>query len=77
MGQSGTYGRARLENGKNGPNGSVGIFIAKKNGQVIGPFASAFKLELVNFDMVDGNADGIFEFGEEIILRNIRVKNSG
>lgn len=77
MGQPGTHGRARLEDGRDGPTGSVEIFIANKDGQIAGPYASAFSLELVGFDIVDGNEDGIFEFGEEIILKNIRVKNSG
>jgi len=75
-GQPGIHGRSILENGKNGPNGSVQIFI-DQNGNITGPFASPFQLELVDFDVTDGNDDGIFEFGEDIILHNIRVRNSG
>jgi hypothetical protein len=48
-----------------------------QNEEVSGPFASPFHLELFDFDVIDGNEDGIFEFGEEILLRNIRVQNSG
>jgi hypothetical protein len=31
----------------------------------------------VDFEIVDENEDGILEFGENIVLRNIRVENSG
>jgi hypothetical protein len=66
-----------LENGQDGRDGSFGIFIRDQKGHVTGPFSSPFKVELVDFDVIDGNEDGIFEFGEEIILKNIQVKNSG
>ena len=32
---------------------------------------------MVDFEIVDENEDGILEFGENIVLRNIRVENSG
>jgi hypothetical protein len=34
-------------------------------------------LEVLDFDIVDANEDGVLEFGEEITLRKIRIKNSG
>jgi hypothetical protein len=76
-GRSGTQSYSRLEDGNNGPNGSVQIFIKEQNERVLGPFASPFQLELFDFEVIDSNEDGIFEFGEEIILRNIRARNSG
>ena len=43
----------------------------------MGPYTSAYKLKIVDFDIVDANEDGVLEFGEEITLRNIRVQNAG
>jgi hypothetical protein len=77
VGQTGVEAKVILKNGRDGANGSFGIYIADQKGHITGPFSSAFKLELVDFDIIDGNEDGIYEFGEEIILRNIRVKNVG
>lgn len=49
----------------------------KPGGQLAGPYDSAYKLQVVDFEIVDENEDGILEFGENIVLRNIRVENSG
>lgn len=65
-GQPGMQQMSRLEDGNNGRNGSVQIFIQGQNEEVSEPFASPFRLELFDFDVIDGNEDGIFEFGEEI-----------
>jgi hypothetical protein len=76
-GKAGAPSRALLVDGENGADGDVHIFVQKPDGQLAGPFASAYRLEVVEFDIVDGNEDGILEFGEEVVLRNIRVCNSG
>jgi hypothetical protein len=76
-GQPGMEPNSPLEDGINGPNGSVQIFIKEQNERVLGPFASPFHLDLFDFEVIDSNEDGIFEFGEEILLGNIRVRNSG
>lgn len=76
-GQAGASGRAKIENGKDGANGTLSIFIQNQDGQLTGPFASAYQLEVLDFDIVDANEDGVLEFGEEITLRKIRIKNSG
>jgi len=77
-GQAGSGSRAKLVNGKDGQNASVFIYIKDPNtGSLAGPYSSAYRLEVVDFDIIDGNEDGILEFGEQITLRNIRVKNVG
>ena len=40
-------------------------------------YSSRYRLELVSFEIRDENQDGIFEPGECIIIRSIRIKNSG
>ena len=82
-GRSGRDGRAgssptgRLTNGIQGVDGSVEIFIANKKSKLSGPYPSAWSLEVVDYDVCDSNDDGIIEFGEEIKIKNIRVRNSG
>lgn len=76
-GQAGFVSRAQLEAGKDGLDGSVHIFVQNQDGQLVGPFASGYKLEVVDFDILDGNDDGVLEFGEEITLTNIRIRNAG
>lgn len=65
-----------LVDGADCVDGSIHIFVVKPDGQLAGPFTSVYQLEVVEFEIVDGN-DGILEFGEDIILRNTRVRNSG
>ena len=76
-GRQGLASVARPQPGRDGPNGAVHIFVQKANGKLDGPFPSVYWLEVVDFDIVDGNNDGILEFGEEITLQNIRVCNKG
>ena len=40
-------------------------------------YNSKFRLELVDFDVEDGNGDGIFEPGDFLYVTRIRVRNSG
>jgi hypothetical protein len=68
---------ARPHPGRDGPNGAVHIFVQKADSKLDAPFPSAYWLEVVNFDIVDANNDGILEFGEEINLQNLRVCNKG
>jgi len=76
-GKAGEPSEAKPVNGTDGTDGYANIFIQKPDGNFDGPFPSAYKLEVVEFEVVDGNEDGILEFGEDIVLRNIRVRNSG
>ena len=82
-GQSGTGGKtgapssANPTDGQDGLDGKVEIYVEKPGGQLAGPYDSAYKLEVVDFEIVDENEDGILEFGEDIVLRNIRVENTG
>lgn len=40
-------------------------------------YRSRYQLELVDFDIEDENEDGIYEPGEHIFIRRIRIKNTG
>lgn len=40
-------------------------------------YDSKFEFQLLDFDVVDENDDGVFEPGECVIIKNIRIKNSG
>jgi hypothetical protein len=76
-GRAGSSATGRLTNGIPGVDGSVEIFIANKKSKLSGPYPSAWSLEVVDYNICDSNDDGIIEFGEEIIIKNIRVRNSG
>lgn len=64
-------------NGVDGSAGSVQMFIKRSDGKLVGPFQSAYQLEIDDFGIVDSNEDEIFEFGETMTLQSICVKNSG
>lgn len=76
-GKTGAPSTARPTDGSNGPDGEVQIYIEKADGTTAGPYGSLYNLEVIEFEVVDSNEDGILEFGEEVTLRNIRVRNSG
>jgi hypothetical protein len=79
-GRNGSPGREAtgiLTNGINGKNGMVQIYIMNQKGHLHGPYSSVYKLEVVDFDVVDSNNDGIFEFGEDILICNVKVCNTG
>ncbi|ORY18621.1 hypothetical protein BCR34DRAFT_582903 [Clohesyomyces aquaticus] len=65
-----------LSGGRSGPSGSVQI-------KVIGgdlseaTYPGVYNLQVVNFDIIDENEDGINEPGEHIHVHNIRVRNVG
>ena len=63
-------------NGETGPGGTVTIIVRKDDGTER-QFSSVYNLELVDFDVEDENGDGIFEPGEHLYIRRIRVRNSG
>jgi hypothetical protein len=74
---TGRFSTAVLQNGIDGGDGAIHIYVRMEGGHVDGPFLSAYKLEVSGFDIIDGNDDGILEFGDEITLANIRVSNIG
>jgi len=76
-GRAGSSATGRLTNGIPGVDGSFEIFIANKKSKLSGPYPSAWSLKVVDCDICDSNDDGIIEFGEEITIKNIRVRNSG
>ena len=75
-GQPGTLSQNPLVPGVPGQHGSVSIVIrASDGGQT--EYSSKFNLELLEFEVEDENGDGIFEPGEHIVVRRIRIRNSG
>jgi hypothetical protein len=81
-GQEGAEGRRGdvptnpLFSGTDGRPGEANIIVTSKTGKKRS-YRSRFQLELVDFDVEDENEDGIFEPGEHIFIRRIRVKNTG
>ena len=62
--------------GEPGDPGETDIIVRHQNNDRP-RYSSKFDLELVSFDVEDGNGDGIFEPGDDIIVRQIRVQNKG
>ena len=55
----------------------TGIIIVRMGDGTRQTYSSKYNLELVGFDVEDGNGDGIFEPGDFLYVRRIRVRNSG
>lgn len=62
--------------GAPGNNGTATIHVQRADGS-IQEYTSCYRLELVDFDIEDENQDGIFEPGEHLFIRRIRVRNTG
>ncbi|RDW66553.1 hypothetical protein BP6252_10188 [Coleophoma cylindrospora] len=67
---------SRLLPGTDGRPGTGVIEVRLKSGKEH-TYHSRYQLELVGFDIEDENEDGIFEPGEHLFIRRIRVRNSG
>ena len=78
-GNDGATGRTpatSLKPGQDGLDGTAGILVRRDDGS-ISTYESKFEFELLGFDVVDQNDDGVFEPRECVIIKNIRIKNSG
>jgi len=78
VGQDGTPGvepAVHLLPGADGNPGRADLIVRSATGEQT--YQSKYQLELVDFDLEDENADGIFEPGEHLYVRRIRVRNSG
>ena len=62
--------------GTAGEEGTATIFVRMPDGRQQ-EYTSKYRLELIDFDIEDENGDGIFEPGEYIYVRRIRVRNNG
>lgn len=62
--------------GSDGLPGTCSIEVQGLDGAVRA-FERPYKLELVDFDVEDENQDGVFEPGESILIKRIRVRNIG
>lgn len=75
-GPAGRTPTTRLQPGRNGENGSV-YFVIFGRDWARTTYRPRFEFQLVEFEVVDENQDGIFEPGECAIIQNIRVRNTG
>ncbi|MCJ1432774.1 hypothetical protein MMC27_002131 [Xylographa pallens] len=75
-GEPGVRVMTTLFPGANGQDGSVNVVVRSEDGSVQ-IYTSLYKLELLDFEVEDENGDGIFEPGEHVLIRRIRIKNSG
>ena len=75
-GQPGTLSQIPLVPGVPGHHGGVSIVVRSRDRTEI-EYHSKFNLELLEFEVEDENSDGIFEPGEHVIVRRIRIRNSG
>lgn len=60
--------------GSDGGSGHASIFVHHQDGSASSPYWAKFEFQLVSFDVVDENDDGIFEPGECAIIKNIRLE---
>lgn len=78
-GHDGQPGKAisdHLVEGRSGKDGNFTIVVKSRDGGEQ-EYASRYNLELVDFDIEDENGDGIFEPGEHIVVKRIRIRNTG
>ena len=75
-GRRGEEIREPLLPGENGMPGTAKIIVQELNG-TRKEYPSIYDLELMDFDVEDENGDGIFEPGEHVFIRRIRVRNIG
>ncbi|KAK6525330.1 hypothetical protein TWF694_005473 [Orbilia ellipsospora] len=80
-GISGAPGNAIIQPGQHGLPGSARIQVRMKPTRELGAehkfYLRRYFFTLVDFDVVDENEDGIFEPGEHIYVKNIRIQNTG
>ena len=65
-----------LLKGNPGPPGTLEIYVRYHDGSTT-RYDRLYQLELIDFHIEDENGDGIFEPGEHILIRRIRVRNTG
>jgi len=76
QGPSGRAPTAALEPGRDGLDGTAAILVRNGDGS-ISRYDSRFEFQLLDFEVLDENDDGIFEPGECVIIKNFRIKNTG
>ncbi|KAF3934748.1 hypothetical protein ABW20_dc0107497 [Dactylellina cionopaga] len=80
-GLNGASGNAILQAGQYGQPGSARIQVHMKSTRELGArhnfYTRRYFFELLDFQVIDENEDGIYEPGEHVIVRNIRIKNTG
>ncbi|KAI0965132.1 hypothetical protein F4678DRAFT_467800 [Xylaria arbuscula] len=75
-GRSGIPGTSILQKGSDSLQGNLTIVVQKPDGSRQ-KYNSLYNLALTDFDVEDENGDGIFEPGEHLFVRRIKVQNSG
>ncbi|KAF2738806.1 hypothetical protein EJ04DRAFT_549698 [Polyplosphaeria fusca] len=62
--------------GRTGRSGKASICVRSEDGVNTVSYNAKFEFQLLDFEVVDENRDCIFEPGECLIIRNIRVRNN-
>lgn len=75
-GETGASVTVPLHKGTKGEEGTITIAVQHDDGTTR-RYNSAWSLELVDFEIEDENADGVFEPGEFLHIRRVRVRNIG
>ncbi len=75
-GRPGAQRTTPLFGGAAGQEGTATIVVRMRDGRHQ-EYTSKYSLELIYFDIEDENGDGIFEPGEYLYVRRIRVRNNG
>ena len=80
-GSRGSSGRAGADGvsqpgGRDGRDGEYRIEVVGSDG-ILRTYQKRYDLHLLGFEFVSQNADGIFEPGERVRVKNIRVRNAG
>ena len=65
-----------LSGGSSGAQGSSQVRVLMNN-NTESTYPSIYQLKVVSFDVVDENEDGVNEPGEHLLIKNIRVENTG
>jgi hypothetical protein len=65
-----------LLRGRAGADGRVQIIVRNRDGGRP-RYDNCYDLQLVDFDLEDENGDGIFEPGDQVIVRRMIIKNAG
>lgn len=75
-GHRGTAITTPLRGGRPGEAGTVSIAVSLDDGSTQ-LYSKPWELELVDFEVEDENGDGIYEPGEHLFIRRIKVRNVG
>lgn len=75
-GRPGSPLQSTLHKGRPGRAGTFSFFVVRENG-AREQYHGCYNLQVYDFEMVDENDDGIYEPGEHVLIKNIKIHNTG